>query len=156
MSLHKITPTPVRKSVRVKVSQARAFKVFTLYFNSWWPRDHHIGASELAETVLEPRKDGRWYEKGIDGSIHQWGEVLVWDPPAKLVMSWRINSSFKLDDTVESEVEVRFTADSPQATLVELEHRITAVDADKLAEAVGSDKGWAELLKVYAEKTETV
>ena len=152
MSQQRITPAPVRKSIHVKAPQARAFEVFTARFDSWWPRGHHIAAPEMAEAVIEPRQGGRWYEKGVDGSLCQWGEVLVWEPPSRLVLSWCINSQFKLDAQVDSQVEVRFTADGPDATLVELEHRITAVDAQKIAESVSSTGGWGSLLALYAEK----
>ncbi|MDE2183876.1 MAG: SRPBCC family protein [Alphaproteobacteria bacterium] len=148
-----MTPAPVRKSIRVKAPRAKAFDVFTARFDTWWPRGHHIGAAEMQEAVIEPRQGGRWYEKGIDGSICQWGEVLVWQPPSRVVLSWRLNSQFKLDEEVNSEVEVRFIADGPDATLVELEHRITAVDAQAIVESVGSPQGWSGLLALYAEKT---
>jgi len=38
-------------------------------------------------------------------------------------VSWDLNSNWKPDTTVSSEVEVKFTAEGPNATLVELEHR---------------------------------
>src|SRR5260370_21387064 len=47
----------------------------------------------------------------------------MWEPPERFVISWDLNSNWKPDTTVSSEVEVRFIAQGPQATLVELEHR---------------------------------
>jgi uncharacterized protein YndB with AHSA1/START domain len=154
-AVQKITPAPVRKSIRVKAPQAKAFEVFTARFDAWWPRDHHIGAVAMRESVMEPKKGGRWYERGVDGSICQWGEVLVWEPPSKVVLSWRLNSAFKIDDAVDSQVEVRFIPEGPKLTLVELEHRITAVDAPAIAEAVGSQRGWSGLLAAYAQTANT-
>lgn len=152
MSPQRITPAPVRKSIRVKVPQARAFEVFTARLGKWWPKDHHIGAVEMKEAVIDPRQGGRWYEKGIDGSVCNWGEVLVWEPPSRLVLSWCINSKFVVDEAVQSEVEVRFTAEGRDATLVELEHRITATDAEQIAQAV--DRGWGGLLALFAKLAE--
>lgn len=151
MSTKKITPAPVRKAIRVNAPQARAFEVFTARFGNWWPKSHHIGTAEMKDAIIEPRHGGRWYERGLDGSECQWGEVLVWQPPEKLVLSWHLNGQFKLDDSVESEVEVRFIADGPTATRVELEHRITATDAETIRSAVDSPNGWSGLLGHYAD-----
>ena len=154
MSVHKIAPAPVRKTIQVQASQARAFEVFTARLAAWWPKDHHIGKVDMQEPVIEPRQGGRWYEKGADGTECNWGEVLVWEPPSKLVLSWRINSKFQIDDEVESEVEVRFIAESPNATRVELEHRILAADAEAIRSAVDSPMGWSGLLATYAKLIE--
>jgi len=83
----KITPAPVRKTIVVKAPQARAFEVFTTRFGSWWPKSHHIGSAEMAEAIVEPRMGGRWYEKGVDGSECEWGKVLAWEPPFRVVLS---------------------------------------------------------------------
>ena len=150
--MKKIAVAPVKKNIRVKASQAHAFDVFAAGFDSWWPKDHHIGKAAMKQVVMEPRVGGRWYEKGEDGSECDWGRVLVWDPPSRLVLSWGINSEFVLDDTVESEVEVRFFPDGDNGTRVELEHRILAADAEVLREAVDSPRGWSGLLEIYAAR----
>jgi uncharacterized protein YndB with AHSA1/START domain len=147
----KITPAPVRKSLVVKAPQARAFEAFTARFGSWWPKSHHIGSAEMAEAVIEPRKGGRWYEKGIDGSECDWGNVLMWEPPSRVVLSWRLNGQFRIDADVESEVEVRFVAEDANTTRVELEHRIAAADAEAIRAAVDAPNGWSGLLAIYAE-----
>jgi uncharacterized protein YndB with AHSA1/START domain len=154
MSQQRITAAPVRKSIHVNVPQARAFEVFTARFGSWWPKGHHIAAVEMKEAVIEPRRGGRWYEKGIDGSECQWGEVLVWEPPSKIVLSWRLNSKFQIDVNVESEVEVRFIAAGPHATQVELEHRIISSDAEAIRASVDSPQGWGGLLVLFAEEAQ--
>ena len=118
-----ITIAPVRKSIRVNASQAHAFEVFTAGLGRWWPRDASIGNAPLKMSVLEPRLGGRWYELGEDGAQTNVGKVLLWEPPQRFVVSWDINSNWKPDVAVSSEVEVRFIADGPNATLVELEHR---------------------------------
>jgi len=139
----------------VQVSQSRAFEVFTARFGAWWPKSHHIAAAEMKDAIIEPRKDGRWYEKGVDGSECVWGQVLVWEPPARIVLSWRLNSKFQLDDEMESEVEVRFIPDDDGTTRVELEHRITAVDAEAIVAQVSAPGGWGSLLELYVTLTET-
>ncbi|HEY1962576.1 MAG TPA: SRPBCC family protein [Rhizomicrobium sp.] len=150
----KIAAAPVRKSIVVKAPQARAFEVFTARFASWWPKSHHIGSAEMAEAIIEPRMGGRWYERGVDGSECDWGEVLAWEPPSRVVLSWRINAQFKLDASLDSAVEVRFIAENAATTRVELEHRITAVDAEAIRAAVDSPNGWGGLLEVYGKAAE--
>src|SRR5204863_5320320 len=103
----------------------QAFRAFTASMDSWWPREYHIGQAEMAEVVLEPHAGGRWYEKGADGSECDWGHVLVWDPPHRLVVTWQINGmwQYDADATRASEIEVRFQAFGPNETRIELEHR---------------------------------
>lgn len=150
----KITPAPVRKTIRVNVPRERAFEVFTARFGSWWPKSHHIAAAEMQTVVIEPRLGGRWYEIGVDGAECDWGKVLAWEPPQRLVLSWHLNGKFQLDENVESEVDVRFIADGADATRVELEHRITAPDAEIIRAAIDAPNGWTGLLDLYAKATE--
>ena len=149
--MNMIQVAPVRKAIRVNASQAHAFEVFAARFDAWWPREHHLGKAEMAAAIIEPRAGGRWYEKGQDGSECEWGRVLAWEPPSRLVLSWRINSKFVPDETVESEVEVRFSPDGA-GTRVELEHRIRSADAPALRDAVDSPRGWGALLEIFAAK----
>ena len=149
MSARTIRVAPVRKSMRVNASQARAFEVFASRLDAWWPKSHHIGKAEMKEAVLEPRAGGRWYEKGVDGSECTWGSVLVWDPPSRLVLSWKINAKFEFDESVASEVDVRFVAESANVTRVELEHRIEALDGEAMRASVDAPAGWTALLELY-------
>ena len=82
---------PVRYAVTVPLPAERAFTLFTEGFNSWWP-GHHIGTAEMAEAVLEPRTGGRYYERGVDGSECEWGQVLACDPPHRIVVAWQITA----------------------------------------------------------------
>jgi len=146
-----IRVSPVKKSIRVNASQTRAFEVFTARFDAWWPKSHHIGQTAMKEAIIEPRQGGRWYEKGEDGSECQWGTVLAWEPSQRVVLSWHINSKFQYDESVASEVEVRFIAESAAVTRVELEHRIESVDAEDIRAAVDSPGGWSSLLEHYRD-----
>lgn len=147
-----IRVAPVRKSITVNAPQAHAFDVFARRFDTWWPREHHIAKPPMKEAVIEPRAGGRWYEKGEDGSECEWGRVLAWEPPHRVVLSWSVNGKFQIDETVESEVEVRFVAEGEKTTRVELEHRIAAEDAQALRDAVDSPRGWGGLLEIYARE----
>src|SRR5688572_15306467 len=111
---------PVRKSIRVSASQTRAFEVFTSGLGRWWPLDHGIGKTPRQAAVMETRPGGRWYEIAEDGTQTNVGRIIIWEPPARFVITWDINSHWKPDTTVSSEVEVRFIAEGVSATRVEL------------------------------------
>src|SRR5258708_39391483 len=144
---------PVKKSVRVNAPQARAFDVFTRDFDRWWPRAHHIGASPMKQAVLEPKNGGRWYERGEDGSECEWGRVQIWEPPQRVLLIWQIAGDWKYDSRFETEVEVRFIAEGPAPTLVDLEHRHLdhfGGKADQVRRMFDSPGGWNSALALYA------
>jgi uncharacterized protein YndB with AHSA1/START domain len=148
-----VSVAPVRKTVRVNADVARAFDVFTAGFARWWPRSHHIGAVAMTEAFIEPRVGGRWYERGEDGSECEWGKVLAWEPPARIVLAWQINNNFKYDPTAMSEVEIRFVAESAGITVVELEHRNIerlGTGADEFRTKVDAPNGWTLIMQTYA------
>jgi uncharacterized protein YndB with AHSA1/START domain len=144
----------VQSTVTVAVPVQTAFRVFTEGFDTWWPRTHHIGQVDLAEAVLERREGGRWYERGVDGSECEWGRVLAWEPPHRLVLSWHIGGKWQYDPdpTRASEVEVRFTAKGPRETVVELRHHHLErhEDGQLLHDEVGGEGGWNGLLERFA------
>jgi len=150
IAAQKIKAAPVRKTVTVKAPQARAFEVFTLKMGTWWPPQHSLLKSPCKQTIVEPRVGGRWYQIGEDGSECDNGKVIAWQPPSKLILSWRINSKFVIDDEVDSEIEVSFIPERAGVTRVELEHRILAVDAEELRKAVDTPNGWTGILESYA------
>jgi uncharacterized protein YndB with AHSA1/START domain len=154
MSTVSTIPT-VRRSISVGAPVERAFRVFTESFNAWWPADYHIGKADFAEAVLELREGGRWYERGTDGSECDWGRVLAWEPPHRLVVTWQINGEWQYDPDPQhaSEVEVRFTPDGSERTTVELEHRRIErlVAAQAAYGAVGGDGGWGTILQRFAD-----
>ena len=148
---------PVRKSVTVKASAQRAFEVFTAGFDSWWPRSHHIGKSPMKKAIIEGKVGGRAYSEQEDGTDCPWGEVLVWDPPLRFVLAWKINPdwTYQPDVSKSSEVEVRFTPESNGMTRVDLEHRYFSrhgSGADKMRTGVSGEGGWPALLEIYAKR----
>lgn len=150
-----MTDDAVVLTVVVETTPRRAFDVFTKGFATWWPLDtHHIGEQDAVDAVLEPRVGGRWFERAADGTECDWGSVLVWEPPTRLVLAWQLNPDFAYDPdtTLATEVEVRFVADGA-ATRVELEHRGFSVHGergDAMRTAVGSEGGWKGLLTRFA------
>jgi uncharacterized protein YndB with AHSA1/START domain len=147
---------PIRKEIEVDASQARAFRVFTEEHAAWWPlATHHIGAQDAETAIIEPRSGGRWFERAADGSECDWGKVLVWDPPGRLVLTWEITADWQHDATLLTEVEVRFVALGPARTRIELEHRQLdryGATAEQMRGIFDSEGGWTGILRRFAER----
>jgi uncharacterized protein YndB with AHSA1/START domain len=145
----------VRKCVVVKVPIAHAFKVFTERFDAWWPRSHHIGKVEPFVAILEPRAGGRWFERGADGSECEWGSVLEYSPPTRVVVSWHLGPDYTFDPdrAKASRVEVTFHDEGNGTTRVELVH--SHLDRhgegwERLRDSVGSQGGWGSIIEMFA------
>jgi uncharacterized protein YndB with AHSA1/START domain len=148
---------PVRKSVTVRAGVEKAFRVFTAEIGAWWPASHHIGKSPMTTTVVEGHADGRCYSEHADGTEADWGRVIVWEPPHRLVMAWQVSPTWQYEPDLarSSEVEVTFTPEEDGSTRVELEHRHLerhGEGAASLASSVDSPGGWSGLLALYAER----
>jgi len=155
------TVPDLSRTIAVAVPVDRAFGVFTDSIGVWWP--YGIGDFDKVQVILEPREGGRWYERDMDGSEWDWGRVLAWAPPHRLVVTWQVNGRWQYDPDPAraSEIEVRFTADGPARTRVDLAHR----GLDRLAggqniyDAVsedGSGLGWSAALELFANATSAV
>jgi uncharacterized protein YndB with AHSA1/START domain len=149
-----ISPAPVRKSIRVNVSAARAFDVFTSDIGRWWPASHTILKSPLARVVIEPFAEGRWFHLGEDGSESDNGRVLAWEPPHRLLLAWQLNADWQYDPHLITEVEVKFIREDEHTTRVELEHRLLERMGAKgeIARAmVDAPGGWSAILELYRQ-----
>jgi uncharacterized protein YndB with AHSA1/START domain len=148
----------LRKVVSVKAPPEVAWRVFTEKMASWWPlATHKIGQASAVDAVIEPHVGGRWYERGEDGSTCDWGCVLAWEPPARLVLSWEISADWQHDPNLKTEVEVRFVPEGLGGTRVELEHRrLGAYGArrDEMRGIFDSEGGWSGLLASFAGAAE--
>lgn len=146
----------VRHSVVVNAEVDRAFKVFTEDFGRFKPPEHNLLGEQIAETVFEPRVGGSLYDRGVDGSVCRWGRVLVFEPPHRVVVSWDISPTWQIETDPDrtSEFEVRFVAEAPGRTRVELEHRNLDRHGDGwegMRDGVDGDQGWLLYLRRYGE-----
>jgi len=140
-----VQETSVTTQTVVDAPIDHAFRVFTDGIGSWWDPGHHILEAELAEMVFEPRVGGHIVDRGTDGSECRWARVLAYDPPSRVCFSWDINLRWQLetDPAKASEIEVTFTEEGPDRTLVVLTHRHLDRHGDgweAMRDAVGS--GW--------------
>jgi uncharacterized protein YndB with AHSA1/START domain len=147
----------VRLQIAVEAPIARAFRVFTEGFGTFKPREHNMLAVPIAETVFETRVGGHVYDRGVDGSECRWARVLVYEPPDRVVISWDISPQWRVETDLAktSEVEVRFVAETPARTRVELEHRNIERHGDGwegVRGGVAADGGWPLYLRRFAEQ----
>lgn len=147
--------TRVKKTLTVAAPADVAFRVFTAGIGRWWPlATHKIGAVPAVDAVIEPSVGGRWYEVGDDGSTCDWGRVLAWEPPRRLVLAWQITADWKHDPSLVTEVEILFAPEG-SSTRVELTHRHLDRYGARAAEMLGvfaSPGGWDGLLAAFAGK----
>ena len=148
--------TSVRNSIVVEAPIERAFSVFTDDFGSFKPREHNLLGVDIAETVFESHVGGNVYDRGVDGSECRWARVLAYEPPDRVVFSWDISPQWQIetDQARTSEVEVRFIAETPDRTRVELEHRNLDRHGDGwegVRAGVDSGEGWPLYLRRYAD-----
>jgi uncharacterized protein YndB with AHSA1/START domain len=153
----RVAETTVQASIIVEAPVERAFRVFTEDFGSFKPPEHNMLEVEIAETVFEPRVGGNLYDRGVDGSECRWARVLAYEPPNRVMFSWDISPQWQIETDLDktSEVEVRFVAESPERTRVELEHRNLDRHGDGWEperDAVGSEGGWPLYLQRFAER----
>jgi len=144
----------VRRQIVVQAPLERAFAVFTERFGDFKPPEHNLLGVAIAETVFEPKVGGHIYDRGV-GSECRWARVLAYEPPDRVVFSWDISPQWQIETDPDhtSEVEVRFVAETPQRTRVELEHRHLDRHGpgwQAVRDGVGHDEGWPLYLARYA------
>lgn len=150
-----IAPAAIRKTIEVKAPIERAFDVFATRIGAWWHKDHSINqGARQADVVIEPHAGGRWYEVGEDGSEKDWGKVIAFDPPRRLVLAWQLTQNFEYDPEFETTVEVRFE-ERGGTTIVHFEHRdLERMGAGAAETLEGMDGGWGMLLGLYKGEAE--
>lgn len=144
-----MTIAPVVKAVDVKCAPPRAFELFTQRMAAWWPANHHTGAAPFESVVIEPQVGGRWYERDATGAETQWGRVLEWTPPRRVLLAWQLDPDFKFDPDFVTEVEITFE-DLASGTRVRLEHRDLerfGAQAEHIAGLLRG--GWPTIVEAY-------
>jgi len=147
-----IQPAPIRKSFTVRAGREKAWDVFTAGFGRWWPKTHYIGDSPLTDAGIEPRAGGRWYGIHADGVERPWGQVKVWDPPARLVLDWQISHEWGYTPDLHTDVEVIFTAVGEAETRIDFEHRGLEAFGDSegaVRTRTAMDGGWGTILESF-------
>ena len=150
-----MTIAPILKTVQLKITPERAFEMFTRHIGRWWPAGMTIGAAPAVDIVIEPQTGGRWFERDASGAETQWGRVMDWSPPHRLLLAWQIGEGWKFDPDLETELELAF---HPQdgGCKVTMEHRHLerlGAGAASMAQMLGG--GWPGIIDGYAAFAET-
>jgi activator of Hsp90 ATPase-like protein len=136
----------INKTITVDASVETAFETFTRGMASWWPTGSHRLFEDGSTVVFEERAGGRVYERATNGEEGDWADVLVWEPPRRFVLRWRVNPN-----RGATEVDVRFTPEDG-GTRVDLEHRGWD-DPEGRANYYG---GWDPVLERFAAAVQSV
>jgi Activator of Hsp90 ATPase homolog 1-like protein len=104
-------------SFEVACDPSHAFELWAERTSLWWPHHHSRSGDPDLSITFEPRAGGRIFERTSDGREHDWGEIVVWDPPRRLEYLWHIYG----ERSEATDVSVSF---EPQAggTLVSIVH----------------------------------
>ena len=145
----------VRREIVVNAPIDKAFTVFTERFGDFKPPEHNLLGVPISKTVFEPNVGGHITDRGADGSECAWATVRAYEPPTRVVFSWNISPQWQVesDPDLASEVEVTFTAETPDRTRVELEHRHLDRHGpgwESVRDGVRHDQGWPLYLDRYA------
>lgn len=147
-----MTIAPIVRRVRVKAAPERAFDLFVNNMERWWPASHHIGEAPFEAIVVEARVGGRWFERDAAGVECQWGKVLDFSPPSRLLLAWQLDSQFTFDPAFVTEVEIAFEPAVDGGTEVTLTHRDLerfGSDARRIAGLL--DGGWPEIVAAFGD-----
>ena len=136
---------PLELEFTVSCDPARAFTLWAEETTRWWPHGHSVSAEPGLTVIFEPHPGGRIYEQTPAGEQHDWGEVLAWEPPHRLVYLWHL----RFDRADATEVQVTFTP-ADEGTRVRIEHR----GWERLGAAAEerrdrNRRGWAGVIERY-------
>lgn len=145
----------IQYTLTVPLPPAAAFALFAQRLAEWWPREYTWCQSVLEDIGIEARRDGLCYERGPHGFRCDWGRVLAWEPPNRLVLAWQISPRREPEPNPEraSTIELRFDAEEQERTRVTMEHRDFdrhGEGAGEYREALASEQGWPYILARYA------
>ena len=107
-------------ALRIAAPPARVFTAFTAEIGEWWRPSplFRLSGRPDGRLAIEPGVGGRITETSDDGAVFEVGRVRAWEPPDRVVFSWRA-ATFAADQ--ETEVHVRFEA-VDEGTRVVVEH----------------------------------
>jgi uncharacterized protein YndB with AHSA1/START domain len=146
-----MTIAPIVQQVTVAVAPARAFDLFTRDIGRWWPRGQTIGQNPHADIVIEPQPGGRWFERDDSGAETDWGKVIDWAPPARLVLGWQLDASFRYNSEVMTEVVMSFEPAPGGGTIVTLCHqKLEGLGVDAAAVSDKLRGGWPSKVADFA------
>lgn len=151
---------PIIYSIEVNASPQETFDLFVDKFASWYPKAYTWSGEKLDTIEIGTHEGGRCFERGPHHFEADWGRVLAYRPPERLVFSWQISyNRVPLPDPAQaSEIEVVFTGtEDEQLTEITLRHykfEQHGEDRAKYREALASPEGWPYILNLFKKFTD--
>ncbi len=147
------TPT-IQISHELGCSAEQAFELFAHQMHDWSPASQSLLGTRAA-IHIEPNVGGRWFEVSADGQEADWGKVLEWSPPNRLILAWQLDANFGYDPSLVTEVEAAFSP-TAHGSKLGFEHR----NLDRYGERAGevfqglsAPDGWPGALDNYSKLT---
>ncbi len=145
------TTEAIRLSFRIDCAVDHAFDVWTARTSMWWPKSHTVSGEGELDVVFEPRVGGRIFERSSDGIEHDWGRIVAWERPSRIVYEWHL----RVDREDATEVEICFDEAPEGGTTVAIEHRgWERLGAQGPPRREGNLAGWGGLLPHYVDAAE--
>lgn len=140
--------------IEIKQNREEVFNKFLDSFSSWYPREYTWAQESLDTIQIEPAANGRCFERGPLDFECDWGRVLEYEKPEKVVFTWQISPGREPvpDPEKAGEVEIRFKAVNENATEITLEHRNFeryGDEAQEYRDAMASSQGWPYILDSF-------
>lgn len=137
---------PIIVEFDVRASPGHAFDVWTAKPSMWWPKSHTVTRAPGLTVVFEPFAGGRIYERGSDGTEHDWGEVLIWEPPVRIAYLWHLF----FDRSEATEITVTFTEIDSGARVRLIQSGFEMLDGDVGPERrKRTNRAWLEITELY-------
>lgn len=136
---------PVRKSVRVRMTPARAFELFTRELARWWPLARYSCSGDANATVEFEGAGGRVIETARDGTRHVWGTLLEWNPPQSFAMTWHPTQPAEQ----ATRVDVRFVPADGWTEIQFAHSGWEARGAQAFTARETYERGWTSVLEQY-------
>jgi uncharacterized protein YndB with AHSA1/START domain len=112
----------IEKSIVLAGDPNRAFQLFTARISEWWPPERRHLRDPTSRIVLSEK---RFFETDSSGNELTLGAVLVWEPPARIVLDWYPGT----DREHPTRVEISFLLEA-NATRVVVRHGPTPRSED--------------------------
>lgn len=141
------TIAPVHREVLVRADLGTAFELFTAHVGAWWPLATHGVFGAGSSVAFEDVNGSRRLVERSGGEASVWAEVLEWEPPHRLRLSWYPGS----DPGEATDLTVTFSARDGRV-LVALDHAGWEHRADGKRAAADYASGWGVVLERFATR----
>ena len=148
-------------AIKIKNNKKIAFDSFVNKFNKWWPEEYTWSGNVLEIINIEPKVNGKCYEIGPNHFRYDWGRVLKFEHPNKIVFTWQISPSRVPEPNPDkvSEIKIEFITINKSFTRTEFEHKCFSKHGDgweNYLETLKSEQGWPYILDKFKMFCENV